>query len=359
MKTKILVVGAGPAGVICSYFLKKLDIENKIDVILIDRLGKEKYDFYHDCCGEGISKETIREIKPLKPDGITNDIKKIIEHWPGDINIVTKMDGYLINRSKFFLSVIDEFKKIGGKYYTKSLKDFRQNNEEIKVKFNDGQDKYDYLVAADGANSQIRKKLDIFGRKKNFIQFIVDKHVDSDALEFFYDEKYKGDYKWIFPHEGKAKIGYPFITGKKNFPKEKIIQKQTRSIGYGGINNYVNGRILLIGDAACQTNTITKGGIRPGMNAGKMAAEALVKNNPVLYDINWKKTDFASNIFLKSFEKIKNMNNDELKKHIEPLHKVNLDSKLQRYKLYMKLLIKYSKYLEIYKSYELSNKVGW
>ncbi len=359
MSSNILVVGAGPAGVCCSYFLKKYDKENTMEVELVDRLDKKKYDLYHDCCGECVSKSIINDIKPLKPDGIIGEIKKIIEHWPGKIDIETKMDGYLIDRSKFFLSIISDFEKIGGKYYKKSVKKFNQKNSQIKVKFNDEEKTYDYIVAADGANSLIRKQLGINGIKKNYIQYIVEKESDQEVLEFFYDEKYEGDYKWIFPHEGKTKIGFPLISGKKFSPESKILKKQSRAIGYGGVDKYVEGRILLIGDAACQTNPITKGGIRPGMIAGKMAADAIVRNNPKKYEIEWKKTDYASKLFLKSFDKLKLMNNESLKKHIEPFNNVNLEINYQRYLLKLKLLFKYSKYLDIYKAYNLSNKVGW
>lgn len=359
MSHKILVVGAGPAGVVCSYFLKNYDIENRFEVELIDRLDKKKYDIYHDCCGESISRSIFDEIKPLKPKGVTGKIKKIIEHWPGNIDIETKMDGLQIDRSKFFLSIINEFEKKEGKFTNKSLKDFNQKNNKIKVKFNNEIITYDYVFAADGANSQMRKKLGIFGRIKNYIQYIVDKETDPEILEFFYDEKYEGDYQWIFPHEGKTKIGFPLISGKTFLPKEKILKKQARAIGYGGVDKYVKGNILLIGDAACQTNPITKGGIRPGMVAGKMAADAVINNDPKKYEIEWKKTDYASDLFLKSFEQIKKMDNESLKRHMEPFCNVNLDSTFQRYKLNMKLLFKYSKYLDIYKSYDLSNKVGW
>jgi flavin-dependent dehydrogenase len=359
MNSNVLVVGAGPAGVSCSYFLKKYDKENTIEVDLVDRLDKKKYELYHDCCGESVSKSIIDDIKPLKPDGVIGEIKKIIEHWPGKIDIETKMEGYLIDRTKIFPSIISEFEKIGGKYYKKSLKEFNQKNNQIKVKFNDEKKTYDYVVAADGANSLIRKKLGIIGRKKKFIQYIVEKESDPEVLEFFYDEKYEGDYKWIFPHEGKIKIGFPLISGKKFSPEGKILKKQSRAIGYGGVDKYVNGRILLIGDAACQTNPITKGGIRASMVAGKMAADAITSNNPKKYEIDWKKTDYASKLFLKSFEKLKLMNNESLKKHIEPFNNINLDSNYQRYLLTMKLLFKYPKYLDIYKAYDLSNKVGW
>jgi flavin-dependent dehydrogenase len=54
-------------------------------------------------------------------------------------------------------------------------------------------------------------------------------------------------------------------------------------VGFGGVRNNVHRNILLVGDAACYSNPLTKGGIRPGMISGKMAAEAVINDNPLEY----------------------------------------------------------------------------
>lgn len=359
MGNDILIVGSGPAGVSCSFFLKKFDKDNRFNVELIDRLNENKYELYHDICGEAVSKDIVNDIKPLKLTNVRGKISKIIEHWPSDIKIETKMEGYLINRSEFFHSTISKFKEMGGKFNNQTLRDINYKNDKIKVKFNETTKKYDYVVAADGANSLVRKKMGISGNVKNYIQYIVEKKSNQDFLEFFYDEKYKGDYKWMFPHGETTKIGFPHIPGKKFSVNGKILKKQARAIGYGGVNKYVAGNILFIGDAACQTNPITKGGIRPAMVAGKKAAYAIISNNPKKYESEWNKTDFASNIFQKSFEKLKKMDNESLIEHIKPLIGIENQEKYKKLFFYIKILLKYPHYLDIYRSYNLSNKVGW
>jgi len=358
-KFDVLVVGAGPSGVSAAYHLKKTDVDNRINVDLIERLNPEKYQTYHDICGEGISKSLIDELNPLKPKGILEKIEKIKEYWPGNIRITTKMNGYLIDRIQFLNSIIDEFKKLGGNYFLNSVKTIDQRNNNVKVKFKDHKKTYDFIIAADGANSIIRKYLGIEGKTKPFIQYIVDKKPQKGVLEFYYDQKYKGDYMWIFPHESNSKIGFPLIPGNKFKPKEKIITKQSRLIGYGGVSKYVSENVLLVGDAACQTNPITKGGIRPGMIAGKIAARAILNNNIQEYEKKWLQTGFASNIFNESFDIIKKMNNFELEKHMKPFENVNLDKTLDRYILNLKLLVFYTKYLKLYRAYDHSNNFGW
>jgi digeranylgeranylglycerophospholipid reductase len=359
MNYNVLVVGTGPAGTSAAFFLKHYDKDDSINVDLIDRLTPEKYEQYHDMCGEAISKFLIDEIVPLKPAGILEKIELIQEHWPGGIQINSEMKGFLIDRTKFLQSIILEFEKIGGRFKLNTLKNFNQTENKVRVKFDDISKDYDYVIAADGANSLVRKNLGVTGHIKTFIQYIVDKTPNQGVLEFFYDEQYEGDYKWIFPHEDKIKIGYPLIGGRDFKPEGKIIKKQSRAIGYGGVDKYTVGRILLVGDAACQTNPISKGGIRAAIIAGKLAAGAIVDNNPKKYESSWLKTQFASNLFLKSFEKLNKMNNLMLEKHIKPFKNVNMKNPYQRWKLYLKLFLLYGEYLDLYKSYKLSNLVGW
>ncbi|MFZ2070544.1 MAG: NAD(P)/FAD-dependent oxidoreductase [Halobacteriota archaeon] len=355
MKCDVLVVGAGPAGSVAAFFSKYLDNDNRREICLLERLDNQKYVHYHEMCGEGVSEDLFIDISPIKPSYIIERIRKIREYWPGNMEIESPMNGYILDRPRFLNGVIDQFVKLGGKYIQNSLVDLTENEREIKVKLSDGKFiKTKYLIAADGANSLIRKKLGIEGKIEPFIQYVVDEEAEHDTLIFEYDEKWKGNYKWIFPHGENVKVGFPFVAFRDREKIEgKILAKQTRIVGFGGIGNNVHGNILLTGDAACHSNPLTKGGIRPGMVSGKMAAEAINNDNPLEYDEKWKKSDFSSAIFMQAFNKLKEMDNRELTRHIKPFRKgFNFFSTI-------KPLLFYREYLEIYKAYDLSNRIGW
>jgi digeranylgeranylglycerophospholipid reductase len=351
----VLVVGAGPAGSSAAFFSKYLDKDNKRETVLLEQLDNQKYLHYHDMCGEGVSENLFRNISPIKPSCIIEKIRKVREYWPGDIEIETAMKGYIIDSPRFLKGIIDQYAKLDGKYIQNSLVDFAEKEREIKVKMGNGEFiKTKYLIAADGANSLIRKKLGIEGMVKPFIQYVVDGEPEHDTLIFEYDEKWKGDYKWVFPHGENTKVGFPFVN---HSDREKIeggiLAKQTRLVGFGGIGNNIHGNILLVGDAACHSNPLTKGGIRPGMVSGKMAAEAVINDNPLEYDEKWKKSDFSSPLFLQAFNRLKEMDNRELARHMKPFRKdFNFFSTI-------KSLLFYRKYLELYRAYDLSNRVGW
>lgn len=353
LKCDVLVVGAGPAGSSAAFFLKYLDKENKLNVTLVDSLGKDQFKKYHRICGEGVSKEFFNEVAPLKPTNIIENIRRTREHWPGNIMTQDEMKGFIINRSYFLENIIEKFKKLGGNFIRDSIVDVSQNKNFVKVKAKKIS-KYDYVIAADGANSLIRNKLKIEpGIIQQAIQYIVDEEPENhNNLEIFYDEQYKGSYKWIIPNNDTTKIGFPLFKNKIFTIEKKFLEKQIRFIGCGGVTHYVKGRILLVGDAACQANLFTKGGIRPGMVSGKMAAKSIIENNPLNYEKEWKKTKYASPLFRKAYDRFSKMENEELYKCIKP---ISLENTI----LQIVGVLMNRKYSDIYKAFKLANEIGW
>jgi digeranylgeranylglycerophospholipid reductase len=359
-KLNVLVVGAGPAGTSAAFFIKHYDTEDAITVTLTERLDDARYAVYHDMCGEAVSQFLIKDLEPLQPRGIIEKIHLIKEYFPGNIVLQSLSNGYIIDRMEYFQSIIREYEKIGGIYENAEVKDIYQTNEKVTVKFGCSTKKFDYVIAADGANSQIRKTLGIEGKRIKLIQFIVDKKPSRGILEFYHDEVYEGNYKWEFPHGNNVKIGFPVLVGKKFDPDEEIIQKQVRYVAYGGLKQYVVGRILFVGDAACQVNPLTKGGIRIGMIAGKMAAKAINCNKPEMYDDLWKKSMFSSDIFLKAFIRLQSMKNSELESHIRPFYEYNTStSALKKVKLLMDLALHQRRNMGIYQAYKANTNYGW
>ncbi|RLF58899.1 MAG: hypothetical protein DRN25_04685 [Thermoplasmata archaeon] len=353
----IVVVGAGPAGTSAAFFSKFYDKENKLDVMLLEKLPPEKYIKYHSMCGGCISFRAFSEIKPIKPKYIVEYLHKAREYIVDRFVLEHKIRGYILNRPLFLRSLIDEFVERGGEFIIGKIKKFAPNGEEIKIYVEDkGVIRARYLIAADGANSSIRRSLDVGGVKlTTATQYILDEESEHGVINFFYHEKYKGDYKWIFPYGEKTKVGFPSFSSIEEKFSGKIIEKHVRMIGWGALPSYVKGNILFVGDAAGQTNPLSKGGIRSGMYAGKLAAESIILyNNPKIYDVKWKKSKFYSQHWMKVFDKIKQMSNNEIAKHLEPFRNNKLLAILKIY-----LSREYKSYIDIYRAYALEQKVGW
>jgi flavin-dependent dehydrogenase len=351
-KADVVIVGAGPSGASTAFFLRYFRPD--CEVYLVERLADDKFSEYHNMCGEAVNSGIKDDIAPLKLDSVLNEIDSIIEVWPGEVQIRSKVRGYIIDRARFLRSVIREYRNLGGVYLTDCVIDFKQKNSGIDIKLsNSGIINAKYLVAADGANSMIRKKVGLNSELRLLLQYLVAKKAEyGSSLVFEYDEKYHGDYKWVFPNGDNTKIGFPYIRLRNMAPRSDILKKQARSVAFGGVRDYVLRNVLLVGDAAGQNNPLTKGGIRPGMVAGRMAAKAIADKDPMQYDRAWKSSDFGSTIFIKAYNKVKRMDNKELEHHAKILAEQGSFS-------WIKILLFYNSYLEIYNAYDISSKVGW
>lgn len=347
----VIIIGAGPTGATAAFFVKLFDKSKK--VLLIDRLNEKKYDLYHRMCGEGVSNKLIGDLDPLKIDGIIDRIR-LTRTFFGNNKIEESANGLIVNRVIMLKSIIEQFQQLGGKYINSNFQSLEIEKEYIKVIIDNETFITKYLIGADGTYSKVRKSINIPDPESgSVVQYIIDKEPEKGILELYYDEKYNGGYKWVFPNGETTKIGFPSSCVKSEKIDGKILQKQSRCIAYGGVDNVVKGNVLLIGDAAGQANPLTKGGIRPGMIAAKWSAEAITKNNPNLYERKWFNSLFSSNLSMYAFERFKKMNNKEIEDYYKPF--INCQSDLS----YVLKSIYNIKYLKLYIATYIVEEYGW
>ncbi|VVB89561.1 Digeranylgeranylglycerophospholipid reductase [uncultured archaeon] len=347
----VIVVGAGPAGATAAFFIKYHDKSKR--VLLIDKLEGERYNTYHRICGEAIRAITIDELSPLVIDGIVERIYLVREIF-GRNKIELPAHGLLVNRVIMLKSIIEQFKRLGGEYKNSRFLGLEVKDDKIIVETNEGMLRTKYLIGADGAHSTVRKMLNIPDPSICFAtQYIIDKEPVHGVLEFYFDKNYKSNYKWIFANGNTTKIGVLAGSLNKEEIDGKILQKQSRSIAFGGVRDIVKGNILLVGEAAGQANAFSKGGIRPGMNAGKWAAEAVINANPDLYRRKWSSSKFNSKLSKYMFEKFKQMNTEEISNHMNPF--VKYDGAMS----YIVAVLFYTKYLKLYYANYIVGDYSW
>jgi len=343
----ILVIGAGPAGASAAFFLKSFDTKEELDIDLVDMRVPSSFSKYHRMCGEAISSRAFEELAPIKPTNIIERIKFIEEFYPGDMSLKIESEGYILNRSLFLHDVINKFEDAGGNFQIKKAQSLINAKNKVSVNFQDGEVKwYDYVIAADGAGSVIRNSFGLRnGEIRRFIQYIVDEEPDHNTMKFFYDESYNGDYKWIFPNGNTTKIGYPIVSDSLPVPPADfdILEKHARTVRFGLMKRHVFGRTLAVGDAACQINPLTKGGIRPAMNMGKIAAEAVFLGDLKIYETACKESIFFSKVYYSAFDKLRKMSNRDLSELVASYASNNLPKK----------------YGDIPEAFKLSEEYGW
>ncbi len=305
----VVVVGGGPAGSMAALEIAKAG--NSVCV-----LEKTRDIGYPVRCGEAIGYTGLHQFIKPKKTWIASHIKSICLVSPSNQSVkinFKKETGYILNRRIFDYDLSNEASKHGAEIYTKSyVKGLIKKDGFIKgVKFDYlGQEKTinsNIVIGADGIESRVGRWAGIRTNTKlkdmeSCLQYTVSNvNVPQDEMKMYVGKKYApGGYLWIFPKsDGMANIGIG-ISGiyskyktakeylddfmKTNFPNASILTSVCGGVICDSpIKNPIADGLLLVGDAAHQTNPMTGGGIASGMKggqiAGRVATEAIMKGD--------------------------------------------------------------------------------
>jgi flavin-dependent dehydrogenase len=311
-----VVVGAGPAG--CFTALELLR-RGAGDVLLLERRPRPSYERYHDMCAGGISDAGLSSLG-IDARGITlNVITMAEEHWPGDTVISGAADGRIIDRRLLLdglkLDIVDR----GGVVMDEHVAAARGGDDGVCLSCSSGR----RLMArtaygADGGGSVLRR--DLFRWRPQAVvlaeQHLVPRQMDAHKLIFHFTSATAPKYQWTFPCGPFSHIGFPF--GSMAAPDGSML-RAVRPIPVGADGAICGARACLIGDAACQANPLTFGGIRNGMEAGRMAARASLEGRLEEYGARWAGSPLADGCFLDAFHLLKGMDDRTRAEAMAPL----------------------------------------
>lgn len=298
---KVVVVGAGIAGTSCAFLLKQAGY----DVLLLERaaLGNKV-----KLCGGILSDKSVTLLKHIYGDEVAGVFKQSMEDtWffldeksslntkkPGYYTTVRKLlDDYALKRyidiggavvEQIDIAEVDELK------CTVNGTD-QKNGERVSYR-------YDLLIAADGANSKIRKQLTGKGQETMLaLEVDVPKKHDSFIMRPGAIQQGYYGYCWYIPQGDKANIGcgYAKKAGEKYFAAEvsEMRQELTAFAEQIGIDisqlsikgaripcaelHLQKGNIYFLGDAGGLVNTHTGEGIHYALASALLLRNAIVR----------------------------------------------------------------------------------
>jgi flavin-dependent dehydrogenase len=286
LSTKVLVVGAGPAGTICAILLQ----QQGVDCLLVDHAT-----FPRDkVCAGGMTPRAWQLLEQLVP-GFTydfNGVKHITLSLEGirtcEFDAVQELR--IVERKRFDHGLLQHYLSLGGRFMKAALASIEENGvgEDIVAVLKSGQRiRCNYIVGADGSNSRVRQHLT--GRTEHGILSVEQyaQRAATNAIDINLSRHYDfGGYFFRFPnpvHDVLGFVDYSTTPEKGRRVMEEqgyAISKMRGQYIYQSLDYPLHDRILLVGDAGGFAHRITYEGIYSAFVTGRNAAQAIVTGKP-------------------------------------------------------------------------------
>lgn len=346
MTYDVAVVGAGPAGCSAVHALAGSGLR----VAQIERLPEGRYERYHRICGEAVSDRTFERLG-WTPGTCVRKVDTIRISFPGGVSIDIPAKGRVLDRPE----MLRELREGSGCNQVRgSVLSVGRDGDAHVLRFTDGRElRCRWLIGADGAHSVVRR--DVFGtgptRRLQVYNCIAEG--EEDILSFTVGDFTDGFYGWRFPSApGTVSIGFPRgHTDPREVPG--VISWAARDIPFGVLDKVVDGRCLLVGDAACLANPLCFGGIGAGLLSGAEAARAILKGRPARYQRWVSRSPMFSGHFLSAHDTYASWDRDAIADAMEPFRG---GYSIPRGALAM---IRRPRWAEVYMSTFIAFRLGW
>jgi len=285
-----VIVGAGPAGGRAGMELAKAGLKTlfleKRDVVGVPVQ-----------CGEGLSSFGLKNVGlPENPEWIRERVQGVRCKLPDGTDFRVSLPGFCIDRAKFDQWVVQQAVDRGAELRLRTkVSSIAREDGGWRVQTDRGDSiQTRALIGADGPASNVARWAGLLKDRKYWkaveYRFAAkDWSYPCDGwLLFYFAQKYRGGYAWIFPKAGYFDIGVMANGELKDLmaelcrdlkvPLDRIAKKTGGDIPFRyTLSSLAAPGLLIVGDAAGMTNPVFGGGIHPALYSGKVGGEVAVK----------------------------------------------------------------------------------
>ena len=308
MRTKVLIIGAGPSGSMAAYRLASRGIK---DIVLVDSTDFPRV----KPCAGGIAPSAFKFLKKAGLEYIIDDLKPRAEMrrlrltGPNgqSFMVASNLKALTINRQIFDEALLKLAKQAGAVFIPGfSVRELVQDGRGMIHGATDGEKTIHSevtVLATGGHNKNFRDKYFADRRPMRLIYSRIgwwkDFKLEEGMMEMIFDRDYIPHYGWVFPEgEGIVNIGVCLYENKmrgKNVADifdeylDKYhagrLSKATpvgRSLSFvinttDSVKHVYADRMLYVGEAGRMCNPATAEGISYAMESGWLAAEAIIQ----------------------------------------------------------------------------------
>ncbi len=347
----VAVVGAGPVG---STFANYMANEG-YRVVILEK--KREIGVPLQCAG--LLGKKIRDVNVLPDEYVLNRVHGAYIHSPTDnIMKVGKKDlqAYVIDRVGYDKYLAKRAVESGAELLLNNKVTYSNHKGCLKTK--KAEIRADVIVGSDGHSSRISNNFNDPPRSFTAAQYLIEMGgnvLETENVHLHIDDSISPGFFWTIPISStKARVGLfanmnyselntklkNFISTENLFRNAKILKKYQGFIPiYDPKKKIVDGRTILLGDAASQIKPTTGGGLLIGFECAKIAAKcvtnAIEMEDPTLLKEfeNQTKKRFKNELRVQlEVQKIfESMNNEDLDQMFLKLKQGNAEELISKY----------------------------